>query len=290
MRSTAGVTFLDTADIYGPYTNEELVGRALAGRRATGDSSPPSSASCAIRPTPQRRAIDGSPRTCARPARRPAASGRRAHRPLLPAPRRSQGADRGDGGRHGRAGARGQGALPRAVGGVAADDRARARACTASRRCRASTRCGRATPRTACCDACGELGIGFVPYSPLGRGFLTGAIKTPMTSRRTTTAARNPGSRARTSPRNLALVDKVKELAADKGCTAGAAGARLGAGAGATHRADPGHERQREPGGESRRAGGRLSDDELAAIEAVFPAGAFAGARYPEGMMRLVRG
>ena len=44
------------------------------------------------------------------------------------------------------------------------------------RRCRASTRCGGGAPRTRSCPRCDELGIGFVPYSPLGKGFLTGTI------------------------------------------------------------------------------------------------------------------
>ena len=50
---------------------------------------------------------------------------------------------------------------------------------TRSPRCRASGRCGRATSRTRCSRPCRELGIGIVPYSPLGRGFLTGAITSP---------------------------------------------------------------------------------------------------------------
>ena len=69
-RSIAGVNFLDTADVYGPYTNEELVGRALRGRRRD--------AFLATKfgfvrdaDNPNARAIDARPRACAqRPARR----------------------------------------------------------------------------------------------------------------------------------------------------------------------------------------------------------------------------
>ena len=49
--------------------------------------------------------------------------------------------------------------------------------CTRSPRCSRSTRSGPATPKTACSRCCRELGIGFVPYSPLGHGFLTGTIR-----------------------------------------------------------------------------------------------------------------
>ena len=56
-----GVTFFDTADMYGPYTNEELVGRALRGQPRRGSCSPPSSASSAIPTTRQVRGINGKP-------------------------------------------------------------------------------------------------------------------------------------------------------------------------------------------------------------------------------------
>src|SRR6476619_5295133 len=76
-----GVNFLDTADMYGWGKNEELVGRAIADRRGE-----------------------------------PEAAERRRHRPLLPAPRRPDRADRGYGRRDVAAEGRGEGALPRAVG------------------------------------------------------------------------------------------------------------------------------------------------------------------------------
>ena len=55
----------------------------------------------------------------------------------------------------------------------------RAHGCIRSPRCRASTRCGPATPEAEVLPPCRELGIGFVPYSPLGRGFLSGAVPAP---------------------------------------------------------------------------------------------------------------
>ena len=114
-----GVTFLDTADIYGPYTNEELVGRALRGpaRRSRSRHQVRLRARCR-RPGGARRRRQSAAR--ARGLRgEPAAPAGRAHRSVLPASRRPQRADRGHRGRHGAAGARRQGAPPRALGGFA---------------------------------------------------------------------------------------------------------------------------------------------------------------------------
>jgi aryl-alcohol dehydrogenase-like predicted oxidoreductase len=67
-----------------------------------------------------------------------------------------------------------------------------------------------------------ELGIGFVAYSPLGRGFLTGAYRTPADlPEGDSRADRFPRFEAENFDRNLALVDRVAELAARKGCTPG---------------------------------------------------------------------
>lgn len=58
-----GINFLDTADMYGPHTNEELVGRAIRGDAAR-SSSPPSSASCAIQAIPRCAVSTAAPSTC----------------------------------------------------------------------------------------------------------------------------------------------------------------------------------------------------------------------------------
>ena len=100
-----------------------------------------------------------------------------------------------------------------------------------------------------------ELGIGLVPYSPLGRGILTGAITS------TDALAESDSRRSGRFPRftgealdaNLALVDKVRELAEEKGCTPGPARAGLGARPGRGRRADPGHQAGDVPRGERRR-------------------------------------
>ena len=90
-------------------------------------------------------------------------------------------------------------------------------------------------------DACRRLDIALVPYSPLGRGFLTGAIRTPDDFAPDDYRRDVPRFQGENFRRNLALVDKVKELARGQGLHRRAAGARLGAGAVGAHRADPGH-------------------------------------------------
>src|SRR6266853_6013121 len=74
-------------------------------------------------------------------------------------------------------------------------------------------------PEDKVLDACRELCIGFVPYSPLGRGFLTGQIKSyedlaPDDSRRN-----GPRFQGENFQKNLELVKRIKEIAAEKGCT-----------------------------------------------------------------------
>jgi aryl-alcohol dehydrogenase-like predicted oxidoreductase len=66
---------------------------------------------------------------------------------------------------------------------------------------------------------CRELGIGFVPYSPLGRGFLTGAIQKPSDLDASDWRLTNPRFAEAVFQNNLKLAEAVKELAANKGCS-----------------------------------------------------------------------
>ena len=158
-----------------PGHNEELVGEAIAGRRdevvlATKFGIRRTTASCA--------AIDGRPEYVRRPARRRCAGSASTHRPLLPAPGRPDVPIEDTVGAMAELVAAGQGALPRPVGGSARTRSAGPPPCTRSPRCRASGRCGPATSRARSLPTCREHGIGIVPFSPLGRGFLTGALTT----------------------------------------------------------------------------------------------------------------
>ena len=121
--------------------------------------------STAAPPTPVE-CIDGSLRP---PRRRP-------HRPLLPPPSRHRGPDRGDDRGDGRDGRRRQGPPPRPVRGVGRHDPPGQWPSTRSPRSRPSTRSGAATSRRRSSPRAASSGIGLVPYSPLGRGLLTGTI------------------------------------------------------------------------------------------------------------------
>ena len=132
-----------------------------------------------------------------------------------------------------------------------------------------------------------ELGIGLVAYSPLGRGFLSGRFKSPEELDEGDFRRNGPrftGDNLEAQPRARA---KVEELAAEKGVTAGAAGARLGARPGRRHRPDPGHEAARATWSRTRlRSDVELTEDDLARIDAELPEAA--GDRYDRAGMASV--
>ena len=128
------------------------------------------------------------------------AAGRRPRRPLLPAPRRQDRADRGDGRRDGGARRGRQGAAPRPLGGVAGDDPPRARGAPDHGAADRSTRSGRATPRTTRCSTpCASSGSGSSPTRRSAAASSPGSSARPTTSPTTTSAATSRASRARTS-------------------------------------------------------------------------------------------
>ena len=171
----------------------------------------------------------------------PEAARRRRDRPLLPAPRRSRGADRGHGGRDGRLVRAGQGARARAVARPARRPSAARTRCIRSPPCRASIRCSTASMPRRRCKTTRELGISFVAYSPLGRSLLTGAVRQVSDIPEGTAAAAIRASPPRTS-RATWRGRSHRSRRARKGLQAGAGGARLAAGAGPRHRADPRHQ------------------------------------------------
>ena len=106
---------------------------------------------------------------------------------------------------------------------------------------------------------CRELGIGFVPYSPLGRGFLSGRFTSPDELDDDDFRRHGPRFTGENLDANLKLAAKVAEIAEEKGMHPGPAGAGLGAGPGRRPGPDPGHQAPQVPRGERRR-GRRRAD------------------------------
>jgi aryl-alcohol dehydrogenase-like predicted oxidoreductase len=134
------------------------------------------------------------------------------------------------------------------------------------------------------------LGIGFAAYSPLGRGFLTGAIRSPDDFEPDDYRRNSPRFMGENFAKNLVLVDKVREMAAAKGIAPSElALAWLLA---QDEHVVPlfGTKRRKYLEENASAVNITLSKAELAAIEAAFPKGAASGLRYPETMMRVVNG
>jgi len=131
-------------------------------------------------------------------------------------------------------------------------------------------------------QACRELGVTLVAYSPLGRGFLTGQLKTPADFAPDDFRRNNPRFQGENFQKNLALVEKVGALAKQKGCTPGQLAL-----AWVMSRGDvvpiPGTKRRKYLEENLGALDVRLGDQDLAEIDAVFPRSAVSGARYAAG-------
>ncbi|RVT85920.1 aldo/keto reductase [Rhodobacteraceae bacterium CCMM004] len=147
-------------------------------------------------------------------------------------------------------------------------------------------------PEGAVLDTCRALGIGFVPYAPLGRGFLTGAI--------TSTEALSEDDFRRANPRfaegnigaNLAIVRAVANLAAEKGCTPAQLALAWVIAQGAVHDLPivpiPGTKRPEHLEQNVAALSVALDAEDLARLDRAVPAGAAAGARYTDEGMKGV--
>lgn len=136
-------------------------------------------------------------------------------------------------------------------------------------------------PETKVFPVLAELGIGFVPYSPLGRGFLTGQIRSVDDFAEDDFRRHSPRFQGDNFTRNLELVDRVRELADRKQCTPGQLALAWLLAQGEHIVPIPGtkkRERLRENLGA---VDIELSQDELELLDQLAPAGATAGARYP---------
>lgn len=137
-------------------------------------------------------------------------------------------------------------------------------------------------------DTCRELGVGLVPYSPLGRGILTGKVKN--------TSEFGPKDFRRISPRfqgenfdkNLKLVERIERIAAEKSCTPAQLALAWVLAQGQDVVPIPGTKRRTNLEQNLKALDVQLSRDDLRRMDEVAPRGAAAGARYPdEYMVRL---
>jgi aryl-alcohol dehydrogenase-like predicted oxidoreductase len=129
---------------------------------------------------------------------------------------------------------------------------------------------------------CEELGIGFVPYSPLGRGFLSGEIKSVDDLAENDFRRANPRFQGENFRKNIDLVNAVAEIAADKGVTAAQMALAWVLARGETLVPIPGTRRIRTLEENAAAVDIVLTPEDLARIEAVFPKGAASGHRYAE--------
>jgi aryl-alcohol dehydrogenase-like predicted oxidoreductase len=137
-------------------------------------------------------------------------------------------------------------------------------------------------------ETCRALNIAFVAYSPLGRGFLTGQVTQPEDLEPTDFRRNNPRWRQENLSQNLALVDKIKEIAAAKGCTPAQLALAWVLAQGEHIIPIPGTRREKYLRENLGALDVLLTPEDMSTISAALPVGAAAGTRYHESMMNRV--
>lgn len=143
-------------------------------------------------------------------------------------------------------------------------------------------------PEEAVLPTVRELGIGFVAYSPLSRGFLTGQIKSPSDFEEGDYRRNAPRFQGENFQKNLELVAAVEELAAQKKCTPAQLALAWVLARGNDIVPIPGTKRKRYLAENIGALAISLSNDELQQIDDVFPVGAAAGARYAPAALQAI--
>ncbi|SFO30741.1 aldo/keto reductase [Sphingomonas sp. OK281] len=133
-----------------------------------------------------------------------------------------------------------------------------------------------------------ELGIGFVPYSPLGRGFLTGQFKTPDDLDAGDTRRNHPRFQGDAFQKNLDLVAAIGAMAADKGSTSAQLALAWVLRQGEDIVPIPGTKRRKYLEDNLGALDVELSDADLARIDDILPPGAAQGTRYPDASMASI--
>ena len=284
-----GITFLDTADVYGPFTNEELVGKAIRGRR---DQIVLATKFGIVRDpkNPNVRGVNGKPeyvrQSCEGSLRRLGVDTIELyyqHRVDPDTPIEETVGAMAQLVKEGKV---------RYLGLSEASPQTLRRAAKVHRITALQTEYSLWTrdPEDEILPTCRELGIGFVAYSPLGRGFLTGQLKTfddlaPDDYRRN-----SPRFQGENFQKNLDLVRRVEEMAKQKGCKPSQLALAWVLAQGDDIVPIPGTKRRKYLEENVGAINIQLTPEDLHRIDEVFPRDATAGARYPEHMMSLVNG
>ena len=283
----AGVTLLDTADMYGPFINEELVGKAIRGRRdevvlatkfgIVRDPADPTKRGVNGRPEYVRASCEGSlkrlgvdtidlyyqhrvdPETPIEETvgamAQLVAEGKVRHLGLSEA---------------------GAGTLRRAF------------AVHPITALQTEYSLWTRDPEDGNLQACRELGVGFVAYSPLGRGFLTGQITKFEDLEPDDYRRHSPRFQGENFQRNLDLVERVQEIAARKGCSPSQLALAWVLAQGGEIVPIFGTKRRKYLAENLDALQVTLTPDDLAEIDSAFPRGAASGLRYTESLMTAV--
>jgi aryl-alcohol dehydrogenase-like predicted oxidoreductase len=285
-----GVTFLDTAEVYGPYTNEQLVGRAVAGRRDRFEIATKFGFSFDPDNPYGPRGLDGSAenvkRVCDESLNRLGTDYidlYYQHRvdPSVPIEE--------------TVGAMAElvsAGKVRYIGLSEASPEVirRAHATHPLTAVQSEYSLWTRDPETEVLSTLRELGIGLVAYSPLGRGFLTGQIRTlddlPEDDWRRT----NPRFQEEALRQNVELADRVRALAEDRGVTPAQLALAWVHAKGADIVPIPGTKRPQRLEENAAATEIALSDEDVAALDQAVPADAVVGGRYREAEMALING
>ena len=279
-----GVTLLDTADAYGPHTNEELVGRAIAGKR---DQVVLATKFAIVRgPKPQDRGIDASPAYIRKAIEGSLRRLKVEHVDLYQCHRVDPKTPIED-----TVGAMAELVKEGKVRFIGLSEvntktlrRAHAVHPISSVQSELSL-WSREPEQDGVLDACRELGIGFLAYSPLGRGFLTGQFKKFEDFEKDDYRRYSPRFQGDNFQKNLDLVARVNNLAKSKGCSPAQLALAWTLAKGEHIVPIPGTKRRKYLEDNLGADAVKLTPDEVAKIDAIFPLGSAAGDRYPETMM-----
>ncbi len=283
-----GCTFLDTADIYGPFTNEVLVGTAIAGRRA--DVILATKFGIVRDPAdPAKRGISGRPEYVRSSCEASLARLRTEYIDLYYMHRMDPNVAIEDTvGEMGRLVDEGK-VRYLGLSEMSPDTLRRAHAAHHISAVQSEYSLWTRDPEDGVLETCRTLGVGFVAYSPLGRGFLTGAIASPSDLDANDFRRSSPRFAEENFDRNLALVERVRAIAARTGCTPAQLALAWVLAQGNDIVPIPGTKRRKYLEENIAAVDVQLSDADLAELDAAFPQDAAAGTRYTEAGMKALR-